>query len=130
MKSIARFENSRANVNDPVYPAILFSDDNDVVDYVPSLPVAAYSCVFLVMVQNADAAMAVTNARSYAKAIASMIRNCPVATVSANAGVTANLTVLERIEIGFDQIKTNDAGTDFMQQFDIRVVYQLEGSGV
>lgn len=126
LKPIARFENSRANINLPVYPAILFSDDNSIVDYAQDAPIGSYSLTFDVMTQHATPATAVMQARSYETAIASMIRNIPNATLYANAGTAVNSNALQTVEVGFEQIKANEAGTDFMQQFQIRATYLLQ----
>lgn len=128
LKPIARFENSRANVNEPVYPAILFSDDNEQIEFGNDLLTAAYSCLFLVMVQNASATTATLHARSYSKAILSMIANCGSADaddLELNVGCTPNTITLQNAQVGFDQIKSNDAGNDFMQQFEVRATYTI-----
>jgi hypothetical protein len=81
--------------------------------------------IFEVMVQNADPNQAVAESRVYAAAIVSMIRNCPSGTVLSNTGAIANTEILESIECNFDEIKTNDTQNDFLQRFQIRVIYQL-----
>lgn len=122
-----RFENSVGNRNSPLFPAILFSDDNDAVDYAQTAPIGAYSVLFLVLIENQDANTAVTQARKYAVAIASMIRNCPPSTYAAGTGANANSSTIQSMEIGFDDIKANDEQNDFLQQFEIRITYQLHG---
>lgn len=131
LKPIARFENSIADPNNPAYPAIYFSDDNDGVEHGDDLLSAAYSVTFLVMVQNPVAATAVTQARSYAKAIGSMIANIPAATLAANTGATVGTVVLQTLETGFDVIKAGNEGkatNNWMQAFEIRAVFTLNGS--
>lgn len=130
LKPIARFENSVAEQNVPVYPAMQFVSDNDATDYAESYPRSAYSVTYEVLTVNAEPATAVEHARSYAKAVVSMIRNCPQATYAANAGVTASASVLLSVETGFDPIKKHDTQTMFLQQFQVRATYTLEGAGI
>ena len=125
-----RIENSVGNADSPFFPAIMFAQDNDAVDYSETLPIGAYSATFQVMVTNQDPNTAVTNAVKYAKAIVSMIRNCPQSTYTANSGAQANSAVLESIEMGFDPIKSNDAHNDFLQEFQIRATYQLSAAAI
>jgi hypothetical protein len=123
LKPFQRFENSRANLDLPAYPAILFSDDNDQTSHGDDLLTAGYSALFLVMVQNPVPATAVLQARMYAKAIMSMIANCTGSSLEANTGCVN--AVLQDTQVGFDQIKVNEAGNDWMQQFEVRATYTL-----
>lgn len=125
MKPIAEFSSTVANRDVPVFPSIAYSDDNDAADYTETLPIGAYSVVLEVMVNNSDPSIAVTQARSYAKAIVSMIRNCPPASLLPNTGLS--VATLQTIETGFDPIKTNEMQNDFLQMFQIRAVYNLQG---
>ena len=130
LRSFQRIENSVGNMNLPVYPAIMFSQDNDAADYTETLPEGAYTVTFELMVTNPDPNVAVTQSRAYAKAVASMIRNCPQATYTANTGTLATAAVLTSIEIGFDPIKSNEMHNDFLQQFQIRATYTLAASAI
>jgi hypothetical protein len=125
-----RIENSVGNLDSPVYPAIMFSDDNDATDYAETLPDGAYSLTFEMMVTNPDPNVAVVEARKYVKAVTSMIRNCPQATYTANTDTQAQAASLQTIEIGFDPIKSNEMHNDFLQQFQIRATYDLSGSAI
>lgn len=129
MKPIARFENSRATLNVPMYPAILFSDDNEQTDFGNDILTSAYTCLFLVMVTDPVPATAVLNARSYAEAIVSMIANIPHATIVTGTGATTGSIVLQDVQVGFDQIRTNEQGNEWMQQFEIRATYTLNAEG-
>lgn len=123
LRTIKTVSNSVASRTTPFYPAIAFSDDNDAQDFTNDIINAAYSCIFEVSIQNADPDAAVVQARKYAAAIASMIVNCPKATLTANTGaVDASLNT---IETGFEPIKTNEMQNDFLQVFQIRVTFTL-----
>jgi hypothetical protein len=128
LKPVSKFSNSVANRTIPVFPAMAFSDDNDVVEYGNDLLDAAYSVTFEFMVQNADADTAVTQARSYLKAFISMMVNCPQATLATNTGAIAGTIVIQTVESGFDPIKTNEQQNDFLQMFQIRAVYTISAS--
>lgn len=130
MKSFQRIENSVGNINLPVYPAIMFSDDADRVDYADELAVGAYELMFEVMVTHPNPNTATTLAIKYAMALASMIRNCPQATYTANSGALASGAVLSLLEIGFETIKTNDQHNDFLQQFQMKATYTLTASAL
>lgn len=131
LKPFRKFSNSIANRAVPVYPAIAFSDDNDAVDYTGDVTEGAYSLTFEVSIDKATANdsnaadTVVTDARLYAIAIVSMIRNCPLATLAANTGALAGGTVIETIECGFDPIRSNDARNEFLQVFQVRTVFRL-----
>lgn len=125
LRPIQQFSNSVANRAVPVYPAISFANDSDAEDYTQDFLPGVYSVVFEVMIQNSDPNTAVSEARSYAKAIKSMIRNCPNSTLTANTGANANSAVLESIETEFAEIKTNEMQNDFMQSFQLRAIFTL-----
>ena len=125
LRPIQNFSNSVAARTTPVYPAIMFASDQDAQDYTEDELGIAYQLTFEVMIQNADPNNAVTEARSYEAAIKSMIRNCPPSTASANTGAITAATVLQTIESQFDEIKSNDTQTDFLQTFQMRMVYTL-----
>jgi hypothetical protein len=58
----------------------------------------------------------------------SMIANCGVADIDdleANVGCVPGTVVLQETQVGFDQIKVNEAGNDWMQQFEVRATYTL-----
>ena len=128
LKPFKNFSATVANRSVPVYPAIAFSDDNDAVDYAADNLQAAYSVTFEVMIQNADPSTAIQQARLYLKAIVSMIRNIPHATLSANSGAVDNATTLQTIETGFEPIKSNETQTDFLQMFQVRATFALMAS--
>lgn len=130
LKSFQRIENSIGNMNEPVYPAIMFSQDNDVADYTETLVDGAYSVTFELMVTNSDPNTAVTQARVYEAAVKSMVRNCPQSTYTASTGALASSAVLRTLEAGFDPIKSNEMRNDFMQQFQIRATYTLTASAL
>ena len=123
-KAIKTFSQSVANRTVPVYPAIAFSDDNDLQDFGDDLIAGGYSCVLEVSIQNANPDTAVTQARIYAEAIVSMIVNCT--TLSTDTG--ADLVTIQQIEVGFEQIKSNEKQNDFLQQFQIRVTCTMHAS--
>lgn len=124
LKLIKKFSNSVANRAIPVFPSIAFSDDNDIQEFGEDVIQAAYSFTFEVSIQNADPDTAVTNARVYDKALRSMIRNCPDATIISGTGALPGASLIT-IETGFEPIKTNEKQNDFLQQFQIRVTYVL-----
>ncbi len=129
LKPIKKFSNSVAYRAIPVYPSIAFSDDSDAVDYAGDLATGIYNLTFEVSIQNQDPDTAVIQARKYAAAIISMIRNCPPATLAANAGVKLEATYIDTIVCGFDPIKTNDMQNDFLQVFQIATVFNLMAEG-
>jgi hypothetical protein len=123
LKSIA---DALADPSNPVFPALQFLDDNDAADYSGDQGIGSYSVTFECMVQSAVPATAIQEARVYDKAIKSMIRECPDATLLSNSGAVA--INLQTIEGGFDPIKTNDLQNDFLQVFQVRAVFLLAGS--
>ncbi len=107
----------------PVYPSIAFLDDTDAQELSDDLIGGAYAFTFEVSIQNRNPDQAVTDARIYAKAICSMIANCELKT-----GTGAVKAVLDRIEIGFEEIQSNEKQNDFLQVFQVRGTVQLLGS--
>lgn len=128
LRSFANIANSVANRSDPVFPAIAFSDDNEAVSMSGDVLIATYAAVFELMIQNAVPSQAVIEARSYAKAVKSLIANCPKASLIANTGVPVNLVILHGLETGFDEIRTNEMQNDFMQMVQIRATFELHAS--
>lgn len=128
LKPLARFENTAADPNNPVYPAIQFVSDNEAMDYGGEYPRGAYSLTFEVLVVNATPGTALLNARSYDRAVKSMVRNCPNATWAANTGARSHGSWLETVESGFDPIQKHETQMMFLQQFQIRATYFLEGA--
>ena len=131
LKAIKTFSNSTASRAIPVYPAIAFSDDNAMQEYDDDLVTCGYQCLFEVSIQNAVADTAVTQARYYAAAITSMIRDCPLATLAANTRAIVDATKVLVGEAGFKPIQAGNGGlatNDFLQAFDIRVTVSLIGS--
>ena len=127
-KLIKKFSASVANRTTPVFPSIAFAEDSDAQDVSGDVIPGAYSVTFEISIQNANPDTAVTQSRVYQKAFASMMLNCPAATIGENTGGTVGATTVQLIEIGFDQIKTNEKQNDFLQQFQIRLTISLTGS--
>lgn len=128
LKPIKQFSNSVMSRTVPVFPSIAFASDQDAQDYTEDVIESAYSVVFEIVIENANPDTAVTQARSYAAAIVSMIRNCPPATLAENTGAVVNAAHIQTVEVQFDEIKTNDTQTDFFQTFQIRAVCSLIAS--
>lgn len=126
LKPIRKFSASVANRAVPAYPSMAFSDDNDAVDYSGTVLQGAYSLTLEFSIQNQDPDTAVTQARKYAAAFVSMIRNCPQATYASGTGAVADQSVIDSIECGFDPIRSNEKQNDFLQVFQIRVTYILQ----
>lgn len=123
LRLIQEFSDSVANRTSPVYPSIAFVSDDDAEDHTEDHLPAAYRCTFEVMVQSSTPTTAVSEAKKYAVALKSIIRNIPDATLTASTGVT--VAVLEQLETGFEEIKTNEMQNDFLQVFQIRPSYTL-----
>lgn len=130
LRPFQRIENSVGNRNSPVFPAIMFADDNTETDYAGSYPIGGYAVTFEVMIQNADPNNAVIEARKYEKALLSMVRNCPQATFTANTGALASASTLRTVETGFDEVRANDRQNDFMQMFSMRITYELHAAAI
>jgi len=113
--------------NKPIYPMISFLDDNDSVIYGNDLSEAAYQVTFEVVIENTNPATAVENAKIYAKALVSMIINCPAADLATGTGATQGSITCQEIETGFDEIKHIDK-KDFFQVFQIRAAFTLMNS--
>lgn len=125
-KLVKTYQNSIAEADKPVFPCIAFSDDDDAQDYTEDVIEAAYTCTLELSIQSNVPDTAVTQGRTYDKAFRSMIRNCPIATLIANAN--AIHAVLISMETGFLPIKAAEGGTsrnNFLQQVQIRVGYGL-----
>ncbi|MCA1589176.1 MAG: hypothetical protein LC734_02055 [Acidobacteria bacterium] len=126
LKTFQSIADSLADKETPIFPALQFSDDNDAVDYTgDGLLEGVYSVTFEMMIQSAVAATAVTQARTYSKAISSMIRNCLDATLLVNTG--ADHAILQTLEMGFDPMKTNAQQNSFLQVFQARATYMVQG---
>jgi hypothetical protein len=108
----------------PVFPSIAFSDDNDE-QAGEDVLVCIYTAIFEVSVQNTSPDTAATQARVYSKAISSLMLNCPIATLISGTGATFG-QVPHPPMTGFLPIKTNEKQNDFLQQFQIRVVVNLD----
>lgn len=127
MRPFQAISSSVANRSVPIFPALQFLSDNDAVDYTGDVLIAAYSLTFEVMIQNSSPDQAVTDAKIYAKAVVSMILNCPDAIAAANTGGNVNTLTIHNIESGFDPMKTNKQQNDFLQVFQIRTQYTISG---
>lgn len=121
-KLLKKYTTSVLARTSPVFPCIAFQDDTDDQAFGDQI-IGAYSVTFEVSVQNANVDTALTQARIYEKAIASMIVNCPFSTLAANTGAVNAL--VEGIEVGFLPIKTNEQQNDFLQQFQVRVLISI-----
>ena len=126
LKPLARIENTVGG-NAPVYPAIFETDYTGVNDTGESYNRGASSVTFDIWITDATAATAKDQARSYAKAVKSMIRNCPNATVFAGTNTVAATSVLLTIEDTFPALEVHDNGNSYLQRIQVRASYQLEG---
>lgn len=123
-KALQKYASSVLDRSTPVFPAIAFADDEDDQDFTEDVIPSAYEVGFEVSIQNANPDTAVTQAKIYRKAICSLIANCPDATLIANTGALSG-AVLLKMRTKFSPIKTNEAQSDFLQQFEVRVTYLL-----
>ena len=125
LRPLRSFSTSVADRANPVFPAIMFTTDEDAQDLTGDIIRAAYTVTFEILVQSPSAATAVAEADAYSLAIRSMIQGCPPETVAAGTGADAAATVLESLESGFDEIRSNEQQNDFLQSFRVRAVYRL-----
>jgi len=125
LKSLVRLETSIAEKNVPVYPCIQFLSDNSAESFQQTFIDGAYSAAFEITVQNPSPSELLAQARSYDKAVRSMIRNCT--TFTTNTGAGANQSALLTIETGFDPQQMNKAATQFYQEWQVRATYTLTG---
>lgn len=128
LRPFQNISNSIANRAVPVYPSIAFADDDEAQDPTGDILLSAYSVTFELLIQNSDPGIAVTEARSYAKAVVSMILNCPLSTLAASTGANVNATSQEGFETAFEEIKTNDIQNDFLQTVKIKAAFVLRAS--
>ena len=126
LKPLARIENT-AMTNAVVYPAIAETDYTGLNDPSETYNRGTSSVTFDIWVTGAAASTVKTQARYYAKAVKSMIRNCPNGTVFANTNAVANTSVLLLIEDTFPGVEIHENGTSYLQRVQIRASYQLEG---
>lgn len=124
-RAVSKFSDTVGSRGTPAFPAIQFLDDEDAVDYENDVLQGVYIVTFEMMVQSGVLATAISDARTYAIAFTSMIRNCPAATLGASTGATAATVRLMGLETGFDPIKTNEKQNDFLQTLKIRATFQL-----
>ena len=126
-KNIAFFSNNVVNRAEPIFPSIGVADDTSAADVTDGdIFRVAYAVTFEVMVSNAAPQTCINEAAVYAKAIASMIANIPQADLIDDADVET--AVLESIELGFDEIRTNEMENDYLQVFQIRAGFIMHGS--
>lgn len=124
LKLLKKYSTSVVNRDSPVFPAIAYNDDDDAKDYTQDIVPAEYKGMFEVSIQASTADTAVSRARTYAKALESLIVNCPLATALNGTGAIDG--ILNTVEIGFEPIKAHEERkNDFLQQFQIRVTYSL-----
>lgn len=119
---IKTFAQTVAARTKPVYPILLFVDDNDVQELSNDIISGAYQFTFELGVVGADPDVLVTNARTYTKAICSMITN---ATLTTDTG--ASVAHVQTIEVGFLDLKKNRAETEFYQEVQIRTTVTMTG---
>lgn len=116
------------DIDKPLFPALQFSDDDDAVDYTGDLAVGAYAVTFEGLIQNAKPDKATLEARKYVKAIVSMIREIPAATIATGTGATTGTIVLQQIETGFAVIKKHIDVNSFLQEFKVKATFSVIGT--
>lgn len=126
LKPFVEFSDSVGNRDKPNLPSLAFADDDAASDYTQDLVASAYRVNFEAMVENSDANKVVQQARLYALALESLIRNIEKPALLAGTGI-GNFT-LETIETGFEQVKVNRRRTMFMQMFEVRATYTLRAA--
>lgn len=122
---IQEFAASVGNRSEPVFPYIATETDEDAVIYGGDSIDSLYRVQFELVIENPDPNAATANAKIYAKAICSMILNCPPATLGANTGADGHDIRCREIITGFEPIGTNDAEDDFFQEVKIRAEFTL-----
>lgn len=128
LKAFQRIEDSVDNLDEPFFPAIMFSQDNDAAIYTETLPAGTYAVMFELMVTDPDPNDVITKARKYEKAVKSMVRNCPQATYAANTAIDTDSAVLVGIEAGFDPVLKHLTQQYFLQRFQVRATYQFHAA--
>lgn len=123
LKDFQQFSDSVANRAFPVFPSIAFKRDSMKTTGDGDLLETEYSVVFEVVIENPGANTVVAQARSYAKAIASMMVNCPDATLYANT--EASTGVITELADNFDEVKANETQNDFFQEFEVGATFSL-----
>ena len=122
IKSIAELNADRTLTP---YPSIAYTDDDDAQEF-DDIITGVYQCTFVLGSQATTAALALSNARIYDKALRSMMVNCPVATLVSGTGAARG-----RIQLtasGFLPVKAGNQGkatNDFLQEFQLRVTVVL-----
>jgi hypothetical protein len=125
LTTVAKFSASAASRELPVFPAMMFVDDNDAVEHGEDMLTGVYTCTLELMIQNADPDTVVSKAKAYAKAFVSMIANCPKSTLEANTGCVAGTSQLRLMETSFEPIKTNELHNDFLQVVQIKPTFSV-----
>lgn len=123
LKDFQQFADSIANRVTPVFPSIAFKRDSTKSNADGDLVETEYSLVFEMVIENQSPTLAVSQGRSYAKAVASMILNCPNSTLLTNTGAVTG--VVSELADNFQEIKANDMQNDFFQEIEIGVTYSL-----
>jgi hypothetical protein len=123
LKDFQQFSDSVANRAFPVFPSIAFKRDSMTTGGKGEVLETEYSLVFEVVIENQGANTVVAQARSYAKAIASMMVNCPDSTLLANTGAVKG--VITELADNFSEVKTNDMQNDFFQEFEVGATFSL-----
>ena len=123
LKDFKQFADSVANRATPAFPSIAFKRDSTKWDATGDVVETEYSVVFEMVIENPSPTLAVSQGRSYAKAVASMILNCPTATLLANTGAVTG--VVTEMADNFTEIKSNDTQNDFFQEIEIGATFSL-----
>lgn len=123
LRPFEQFSDSIANRAIPVFPSIAFRRDSMTTGGDGDLLETEYSLVFEVVIESQSPDTAVSEARSYAKAIASMMVNCPDATLLANTGAVAG--VLTELADNFEEMQANEIQNDFFQEFEVGATFSL-----
>jgi len=126
IRTIAQFSDSVANRTAPIYPSIAIESTEDGQVFGNDIHEAAFVVTFEVIVESASPTTAVSEAKVYDTALKSMIANIPASTIAANTGAIIGTIVLEDIESGFEDIKSNDMENDFFQPLKIKASFTLK----
>lgn len=107
----------------PIYPSISFVSDDDRQTLNDDQIDGGYTCTFEVHITGRDPDAVTEEARIYAKAIGSMIVNCPLA-----EGTGALKVEPVILDFSFDEIRANEKQNEFLQMFEFRLTAQVTGS--
>lgn len=127
---IQEFAESVGNRTEPVFPYIAVFTDDDAVIYGNDILEGSYQVQFELVIENPDPNTVTENAKIYAKAICSMILNCPADTLATDTGAVEGSIVCQQIETSFEPVGTNDAQNDFFQEVKIRAAFTLHSQSM